>query len=155
MHHAPAVSFPLGRSRFLGGLLALAWAMGAGVVMFWVGAQQRWGWPHGIGVGAVSLCGVLARNWWKSHPVGELGWDGREWHVRGPGGATVAGSVSVHLDLQRHLLLKLTHCSHGAPVWLWLDEAADTLAWRDVRRAVYSRAKKLSDADRVPGSVPP
>lgn len=154
MHHAPAVSFPLGRSRFLGRLLTVAWAVGAGVVMLWVGAQRRWGWPLGIGTVAVALCGILVRGWWSSHLVGDLAWNGQEWQVR-LRGTTITGQVSVHLDFQRHLLLKLTCGRRMAPIWLWLDEQSDAPVWRDVRRAVYSRAKTPSDTDRVPGSVPP
>lgn len=154
MHHAPAVSFPLGRSHFLGGLLAIAWAVGVGVVVAWVLVQQRLGWPQGLGIGAVCLCGVLAGNWWKSHPVGRLAWDGQGWQVRFQG-ATLTGCVSVHLDLQHHLLLKVCGSGRGAATWLWLDERADPSVWGDVRRAVYSRARKPSAADSVPGSMPP
>ncbi len=155
MHHAPAASFPLERSRFLGRLLILAWGIGAGTVMLWVEAQQHCEWPQWLGVAAVFLGGTLARHWWKLHPVGELGWDGQVWHIRLPGGSLLKGQVSVHLDLQRHLLLTLTCGRPGSQVWLWLDEQANAQAWRDLRRAVYSRAKEPSDADRLPGSEPP
>jgi hypothetical protein len=68
-------------------------------------------------------------------PTGGLRWDGHDWH--GPDAANA--SLSVHLDLQRYLLVRLNVPS-SPDQWLWLDASSDPVRWDDFRRAVYSRA---------------
>ncbi len=143
MHHAPAVSFPLGRSRFLAALLLALWGLGVAVLALWLSQQAHWRWPQALGLLAVLAGAGFATRWWRLQRVGVLQWDGASWQARFDG-LSVRGSVSVQLDLQRHLWLKL-HC--GAPEsdhWLWLERDADPLLWRDLRRAVYSRASANS-----------
>ena len=146
MHHAPAVSFPLGRSRFLAYLLSALWLAGAGTVLIWYVQQAQWRWPQGLGVLAVLVGGLLALRWWRMQREGVLQWDGERWQACFVG-LTVTGSVSVHLDLQRQLWLKLRSSAPPSNHWLWLECDADPVAWRDLRRAVYSRASAEADPD--------
>ncbi len=146
MHHAPAVSFPLGRSRFLAALLLILWCVGAAVIALWSIQQAHWRWPQSLGVLAVLAGGWVALRWWRGQREGVLEWDGARWQACFEG-SSMKGSVTVHLDLQRHLWLKL-HCNATASDhWLWLERDADPWAWADLRRAVYSRASADSAAD--------
>jgi hypothetical protein len=74
---------------------------------------------------------------------GVLHWDGESWQASFVG-LTVTGRVSVHLDLQRQLWLKLHGTAPPSDHWLWLERDANPPAWRDLRRAVYSRAKDVT-----------
>lgn len=143
MHHAPAVSFPLGRSRFLAVLLCAVWLTGAGVVALWCAQQAHFGWRQGLGVVALVVGALLALRWWRMQREGVLHWDGESWQASFVG-LTVTGRVSVHLDLQRQLWLKLHGTAPPSDHWLWLERDANPPAWRDLRRAVYSRAKDVT-----------
>jgi hypothetical protein len=90
--------------------------------------------------------GMLALHWWRAQPEGVLHWDGERWQACFTG-LTVTGDVSVHLDLQRQLWLKLRSSTPAADHWLWLERDADPPAWRDLRRAVYSRASGKAAAN--------
>ncbi len=141
MHSAPSVTYPVGRSRFLGGLLAVFVLTGvAAGVMVWQRTPLN-GWQVFI-VGAVTLlAGLGAGFFWRTLPQGDLRWDGHRWE--GPGAATRTAGVHVHLDLQRHLLVRLQGAGDAGP-WLWLSAASRPERWDDLRRAVYSRA--MTDA---------
>lgn len=137
MHAAPSVNYPVGRSRFLAVLLGVVWLCGAAALVV---AAIAWtpGWRHVVGALALLASTVGAWQFWHSHPVGVLRWDGRAW--QGPGSAEPA-RLEVHLDLQHRLLARLvaTQGPHRAS-WLWLEAGADPPRWADLRRAVYSRA---------------
>ena len=146
MHHAPAVSFPLVRSRFLGRLLALIWLAGAFATALWCQAQPHWQWRQALGLLCVVFAGALAARWWRDQALGTLHWDGERWQARFDGSA-VTVSVSVSLDLQRRLLLRLSGSTLPLKRWLWLERDADPLVWRDLRRAVYCGASRQSLSD--------
>lgn len=137
MHNAPSVTYPVGRSIFLGWLLAGLWLCGMGAcVVSWLGAAPVV-WRLGSACSVLLLATLLARRFWLSLPQGVLRWDGHAW--LGPQSATMPTYLSVHLDLQRHLLVRL-HGADGPDQWLWLEAATDSARWDDLRRAVYSRA---------------
>ena len=69
--------------------------------------------------------------------MGVLHWDGHAWH--GVPTTEGAAQLRVHLDLQRHLLVRL-HGMPCGPQWLWLEAASNPARWSALRRAVYSRA---------------
>jgi len=158
MHGAPSVSYPAGRSRRARALLAALWAGGAGAAAAWVWQQaggqlaptdpRPW-----LVFAAVLLAGLAA---WRANaaPAGELRWDGQGWTL--PGAAlTRPARVEVHLDLQSLFLLRLV--APGEPArWLWLERGSRPESWRDLRRAVYSRAPAADvDADSRPASGRP
>ncbi len=137
MHNAPSVTYPVGRSSFLGGLLGVLWLAGAGVTALGGRIWGAGGWRWTLALAVLLLAALLALHFWRRMPKGALRWDGHAW--QGPYAPVAPARLSVHLDLQRHLLVRL----HHAPVmqrWLWLDAASDPSRWNDLRRAVYSRA---------------
>jgi len=136
MHDAPSVSYPAGRSRFAGALLASGWLLGcAAAALWWLHSPGSWRLAAMlIALGAVGS--FAARSWWRA-PRGTLGWDGQVWNwsARPAAGAVAIG---VGLDLQHVLLLRWT--SGNASCWLWVERASRAERWDDLRRAVYSRA---------------
>jgi hypothetical protein len=74
-------------------------------------------------------------------PEGYLCWDGQDWQWIGTGGP-MSGALTVHLDVQSHLLLAFTP-SRGRLIWCWTERGKAPTCWADLRRAVYSRAKTV------------
>jgi hypothetical protein len=142
MHNAPPVAYPLGRSHFQGWVLAGLWLAGLLVTGLWCLAAPAFDWRIGTAVAMVATAGLAAWLGWRNAPVGQLHWDGQVWRWESQGyrsGASVL-ALSVALDLQRTLLLRLDN-PDNASLWLWAHRAALPERWLDLRRAVYSRRK--------------
>lgn len=142
MHNAPPVVYPLGRSHFQGAALAGFWLSGVLVSVGWWLVGPGFDWRIGIAMAALVLAGVAAWLGWRSAPVGQLHWDGQVWRWESTGyqAGTPVLALSVTLDLQHTLLLRLHNHDH-ASIWLWVHRAALPERWLDLRRAVYSRRK--------------
>lgn len=136
MHSAPALTYPVGRSRFHGWLLGLT---GLGAVLvgwLWCYQADSVGWRQGLYAVTTLGVGLAAVQAWRHSPRGNLQWDGQAWNW-----AAVAtphcGLVTVHLDLQFCLLLCL-RTDNGTRIWLWPERSGDTTRWDALRRAVFS-----------------
>lgn len=142
MHNAPPVAYPLGRSHFQGVALAGLWLAGLLVTAGWWLAAPHFDWRLGIAMAAVAAAGFAAWLGWRNAPVGQLHWDGQVWRWESPGyqAGTPVLTLSVALDLQRTMLLRLDN-HDKATLWLWAHRAAMPERWLDLRRAVYSRRK--------------
>jgi hypothetical protein len=88
---------------------------------------------------AVVLCLSVLVAWqaWRGTPQGTLIWDGTTWCFTGAQ-SSFMGAMSVSLDLQFVLLLRLTPLS-GRPLWLWAERKRHEPLWLPLRRAVFSR----------------
>jgi toxin CptA len=152
MHSAPSVSYPVGRSRFLGTLLLVGWLAGAAAnIGWWLQAQP----PSSrlMPVALVLACaGWLAWRNWSRTPEAELSWDGEHWNWAGTPDASNDG-VQVGIDFQGHLLLRWGRGPHSR--WLWIDRASRPERWDDLRRAVYSRATPQALAGAQPPAAKP
>lgn len=140
MHSAPSVSYPVGRSRLLGLLLFAVWLGGvaaAGALASAPGAL----WRSALVAATAVLAGLAAGRWWWRSAQGQLQSDGLRWawlpHTGA--GAQPLGMLTVHLDVQRALLVRGEQPG-AAPLWLWLEQGAAPGRWDDLRRAVYSPA---------------
>ncbi|MFI5444744.1 hypothetical protein [Polaromonas sp. UC242_47] len=155
MHNAPSVVYPLGRSRFQAGVLLGLWLSGVVVLILWWRSAPGWDWRLGLGLAAVVAAGAAAAWGWKNSPVGQLRWDGQvwSWESQGYQAGTAARELTVALDFQRILLLRLENHDH-ATLWLWADRRAMPERWLDLRRAVYSRRKVWPDATPFDISLP-
>jgi toxin CptA len=155
MHSAPSVTYPVGRSRFLGQLLILGWLAGAGAgVVLWRfhGISS---WRLVVMAVALTLSGGLAWWLWRHLPDRCLRWDGQTWRLLASAQDSNAGQaarLAVRLDLQRHLLLRLRSLD-GVECWLWAEATADPARWHALRCAVYSRA--MTDAQSDAGAANP
>lgn len=145
---APSVSYAVGRSYWVWGML-LAWAVLAASVTagWWLIAAPGDPGPW-LGTAALVLSVAGAVWGWQRSPVGVLQWDGHDWQWQSAGyqsPATVDAPEPV-LDLQGLVLVRM-HNRAGAPWWVWADAASDPAHWMDLRRALYARphqAKGLS-----------
>ena len=138
MHSAPSVSYPVGRSRFAGGLLAAAWLLGAAAGLAWTLATPVPGWRQLLAACVLAACGCAALAGWLRSPAGTLAWDGGAWRWDQPAGGE-AGRPELALDLQARMLLRWVP-AQGRTRWLWVERDAAMSHWDALRRAVYSRA---------------
>lgn len=139
MQSAPAVSYPVGRSRFHAGLLAGLVVAVVLVLMVWLSQAQVLGMRH---MGAVLLglvtTGFAANRWWHS-PTGALAWDGAVWSwSRQSVSEPVVPEVS--LDLQMHMLLYLKSAVTRRGIWVWVDRQALPQRWRVFRQAIFAKS---------------
>ena len=156
MHNAPSVVYPLGRSRFQGGVLAALWLAGVLVTLLWALTAPRLDWRLGVAMAALMVAGAAAWSGWRRAAGGQLHWDGQLWYWESQGyqSGTPVRALSVALDFQRVLLLRLENHDH-VTLWLWAHRASMPERWMDLRRAVYSRRKAWPTAMSTdsPGSV--
>lgn len=136
MHHAPAVRYPVGRSRFHLLLMLMLGLLGACALTGWMVVQDRLSWRHmaswAVWLVALSWAGWA---WWRS-PQGELAYGSAGWTWTRLG--QISGVVvCVELDLQHALLLRAARPAH-APLWLWLERRQVPTRWQAVRRAVFA-----------------
>ena len=138
MHSAPAVSYPVGRSRFQGWLVS-GLGFGASVTGgYWLQQVDAIGWRQWLFAGVLlGACGAAALAWRRS-AQGILHWDGQAWHWTGAD-ASIPVQLTVHLDGQFVLLLSVRPDT-GRCRWLWPERRVDEVHWNALRRAVFSRA---------------
>ena len=81
MHNAPAVSFPVGRSRFQAWCRLGVWVAGAAGCIYWASVMDVAGWRHALALVMPVAAGAAA--WWSwRHPAGgRLHWDGQYWRL--------------------------------------------------------------------------
>lgn len=147
MHNAPAVTYPVGRSQFQAVLLGVLIFAGLLVELMWCLAPGLLDWRQGL----LALCVVLTGLWaglnWQRSPVGRLRWDGQIWCWTETRTAVETwGTLSVHLDLQKVLLLCLQP-ETGAPLWLWPEQNNRPARWQDLRRAVFAHQGSARDQE--------
>ncbi len=145
MHSAPAVSYPMGRSR-LHGLAILCFAVaGALVMLLWVASSDRLRWPHAAAV-LLWLLGISTALWrWYCMPAGLLIWDAQAWYW------TVDDQPSlvrpeVALDLQSWMLLRLRGSTAWLDLWVWPAHRDAPLQWQALRRALFCRYRASNQA---------
>jgi len=155
MRSAPSVTYPVGRSAFLGALLLGAGV--AGLVALVLGltyrSQAQAGWLMAMGVWVLWV--VMAVLAWRRQPGGCLSWKAAQGRAGGvpseasPGqwvwssaayleGVTLKRVERVY-DLQAWMLLRL-HNPDGARTWAWAERSQDTRRWCDLRRALMAHA---------------
>lgn len=137
MHRAPALSFPVGRSRFHGALAVSTGLAGILVGLLWQGGAAPSPWRYWLFVLVLLGTFIMAFESWRKAPSGTLRWDGHDWHWIGAD-ASVSGHLRAHLDLQFCLVLSL-HPGIGTRIWLCPERRRDVTHWNALRRAVFSR----------------
>lgn len=146
MHSAPALSYPVARSRWQGWLVSLIGVGGTLTGLLWQYVAEPADWRQVLF--AVTLLGVYSYAFWSwlRSPGGDLCWDGSDWRWLSAGRST-PGLVVAHLDFQLFLLLSLQP-ERGARIWLWLEPGSDAPAWLALRRAVFSRRRSRPSSAR-------
>ncbi len=141
MHHAPAVSYPVGRCRFRTWLVGASLLINLAALSLWTWSQglhlaQMLGWALGLAV--VLLQARMLTRW----PQGWLHWQGDHWLWQADDDALLASTqlltgVQVVLDWQSGLLLRV---KGNHMHWLWLERTQAPLQWMDLRRAVWGHS---------------
>ena len=149
MHSAPAVTYPVRRSRAGSRLLCAIWLLGATGVALAVAWQEGVGTREGVLLTSALLAGALACGWGGYREFGRVRFDGQYWSWSGRS-PLAAARMEVGLDLQILLLVRLVEPERPSR-WLWLERGSDPQRWLDLRRAVYSRAPAASPV--VPASM--
>lgn len=144
---APPVSYAVGRSFGVLGILMGCWCLAAVVTAVWwlmsaPGDAGPW-----LGLAASVLSGVGAVWGWMRSPVGVLQWDGQDWHWQSAGyqSPTTLDVPEPVLDMQGLLLVRM-HNRAGVPWWVWADANSDPVHWLDLRRALYARPRNSGGA---------
>ena len=160
-HNAPPVVYPVHRPQALAVFAGSLWGVGAVVLAVWfyshrVGADAI-SWRDWLAVATLLASAAGAVSFCKTADLGQLVWDGAQWHAEGmastrrrglrirrlfeasPNGADgqIQVQVRVIFDVQVAMLLRLDQ-DQCAPQWLWVTRSARPERWLDVRRAVYS-----------------
>jgi hypothetical protein len=146
MHHAPAVSFSVGRSRFQCRLMLMLIVLGACTLLAWVGCADAFEWRH---LGALILW-LMVSAWagvaWRRSPQGILAWDGQAWTWTCKA-ELMPVEVDVIFDVQDLLLLRLrmvhTCC------WVWPELCMDRSHWIAFRRAVFAPQAIVTHSDAL------
>lgn len=152
--YAPAVRFPVDRSRFLlRVLLAQILLAAAGLALWSLTGTSGQGWRVIAAWVLWLLVSFQALFFWRRSTLGELVWDGRCWAFqfdKAQEPLPLAGEPRVHWDLQSLILVSITD-NAGGSYWLWLHRSRRPERWADLRRALYSRAS-APEGRRVPVS---
>lgn len=137
MHRPPAVSFPVGRSRWHATVLAacMSLALLSLFPLAWAADTEFPAWAVWGQVLLVLLAGIGAAVAWHRSPVGTLRWDGEHWLWVASQDHAVSG-LRIVFDFQRLVLVSLQRA--GQPLlWLWLEPVHDTPHnWLALRRAL-------------------
>ena len=138
MHNAPAVTYPVGRSLFHGGLVLAAGGLGSLIALLWLATPVALGWRQWLLVGVLVVVVVSASLAWRRSPRGVLRWDGYFWEWASSG-TVQAGQLVVHVDLQSWMVVSL-RSSRGGAVWLWPERRSDASHWVALRRAAFAHS---------------
>jgi hypothetical protein len=138
---APAVSYPLGRSRFEGWLLLAVAALGLAACLAWVRQDAAWGWRQTLML-ACLVPGLVAAAWrWRRTPAVQLHWDRQAWHCALVPDLALQ-RVDMLADLQTVVLLRLVGAGNRTIAWLWAEQWRQPAQWRPLRRALVSSARQ-------------
>jgi hypothetical protein len=85
---------------------------------------------------------MLASKGLHSAPVGQLNWDGAQWHWSDPDTQALT-AVACVLDLQSRMLVRIAGES-GESYWLWLECHSDDAHWYALRRAIVASQRVVT-----------
>lgn len=139
MHSAPAVSYPVGRSSFMGWLISGTLLVSVLVGLLWLRQEGLPGWRQGLYSVASLLAGIVTvLAWWRTER-GVLRWDGEIWSWS-VANESVCGSLTVHLDLQFCMLISL-HQQGSTRLWFCPERRSRASLWLGLRRAVFCKLR--------------
>lgn len=144
-HSAPAVIYPIGRSRSQFWFFWLLWLAGLVLLLLWFAITRRFDWRIGLGCASVLASGWALRHGWYGATSGQLAWDGSCWRWEGMQGQIFNSeeTLSVAVDFQRIMVVVLNNGSRRRRLWFCAERSAFPERWLDFRRAVYAAPKIL------------
>jgi toxin CptA len=149
-HNAPAVVYPIGRSRFQLWFSLVLWLIGLLLVMLWCLSSRRLDWRIGLGCAAVLLSGWSLWWGWRTAATGQLSWDGISWRWENVRDQSVSGEMDlfVVVDLQQ-IMVVLIDGGIRKRLCLCAERSAFPERWLDFRRAVYSERRISNGPDGI------
>lgn len=146
MYDAPAVCYPVGRSRLHAALVGCASLTSAVALLFW-SLQTDQTQTCQIFAGSVSLLSTAwaALDWWRA-PVGELQFSGQVWRWVESAQAQPV-TIAVAFDFQRNLLLEIDGL-RASSSWIWLEQRRKPQLWIALRRAIYATRQRDNPVDQ-------
>lgn len=156
MRNAPAVRYPVGRSRFLMLASGASWAAGAGLCGWWLTLEGYPAWRTPMAIGVIVVTAWLGLHTLHHLKAGLLRWDGEVWHwseVDGSGTEVPLAQVGVEMDLQSRMALRIA-MQDGISSWIWVEARSLPLDWLALRRALFAPVKVGKRVDRMPEPAP-
>ncbi len=149
MHRAPAVNFPVKRSRLQVWLIVCMSQLAvAGLVAFAL-AQPVLDARTGILALAVFVASSMALLGWRQSPQGDLRWDGQHWYWSGFAENPVC-KLRLLMDFQSFVVVNIT-AKGQAPLSLWLEAIPGDASWKRLRRAIVSSQAESNGKDKNSG----
>jgi hypothetical protein len=144
MHNAPAVSYPVGRSRFQKWFFIAVSVLGLVGTLIWFTQVEEPGWRQWSMLLGSVMTGLGAWRHWR-HPVtGQLTWDGVAW-IWTDSKSSEPTQLAVVLDAQLAMLLCLRQGGQTQRTWIWVDCDASPTRWLALRRAVHQHPRLAPD----------
>ena len=142
MRAAPPCQFLLQRFGVWRGAVLLLAALGVATMTAWlITRESPLISPNSVAVAiALVLLVALGASLTRT-PAVDLRWDGRAWHLGPASGGSVAGELSVAIDLGPWMLLRFSPAAPDARarvVWLPVQRLGLESQWHALRCAVYS-----------------
>jgi len=154
-HNAPAVVYPIRRSRSHWWLLLALCIGGLLPLLLWYLNTMRLDWRIGLGVLAVLVSAWKLQTVRRDDDTGNLIWDGNCWRWESINASTVSNELklTVVADLQQLLVVVLREHA-GERFWLCAERRAFPERWLEFRRAVHSASRVVdgrAGIDHAPG----
>jgi hypothetical protein len=151
MHRPPAVSWDVRSARWHAGALVFLLLVATLLLIGFV-TTQGWGAFTTALLLVLVASALLALKGWYGTPVGQLNWDGEQWHWSGPD-THALNAVACVLDLQIRMLVRITG-EQGTHHWLWLERRSPGASWVALRRALVAsqRVSAPDPAQELPGN---
>lgn len=147
MHNAPAVSYPVGRSRYQVQILCVLAFIGLLAAGAWRTQAQTPDWRQGLMLSGAALTGLGAIWHWRHAPTGQLSWSGSSWQWGAGSRGAMQARVVVVVDLQRTMLSMLGVGGNAQKkVWMWVERDANPARRMGFRSAVYQNPRVEQDS---------
>ncbi len=136
MHRAPAVNFPVKRSRWHARLIIGMCLLALATLFAFAWGQTPLDVRVLVLVVAIFAASSVAFIGWKKSPQASLRWDGQHWYWSGFTASPVC-HLRLWMDFQLVVLVSIAAEGHS-PAFLWLEATPDTASWKPLRRAIVS-----------------
>jgi hypothetical protein len=144
MHNAPAVSYPVGRSRFQAQLFSAVSLAGLLASAGWFAQVQTPGWQQWLMLFGAVMTAMGAYWQWRQTVVGQLTREGSSWSWT-ESDASVSVQLVLIVDVQQAMLLLLRGVRSARGIWIWVERDASPTRWLALRRAAYQRPRADTD----------
>ena len=144
MHNAPAVSDPVGRSRFQGWLLLAISMLGMVSSANWFAQVDSSDWHEWLMLSGAIVTAFGAWWQWRHAQTGQLAWDGVVW-TWAEAQVSTPVQLNVIADVQCAMRMLLKYNGGGVRRWVWVGRELSVTRWLALRRAVHQHPRLKAD----------